>query len=600
MQTEKPSKKNRRVADEDHDGEPEFVGVKRGQNYHISENHLSDMQIENSTVNRPKKKLKGRDIAEKDTDGTDGTMVSEPIGEKASDEELEWEDEYDDEFENEDKVEDKSEHSSDYEEVASDDEVANNIGRENDMEAEKTAKRVIKKEKKQSKNKVVPFVGNAKDLKPDEVLEYENRAYDMLHRGAVGYPCLSCDFLSGTKSELKVFKMPTPEQIVMQETEYPLELYAVAGSQAEKAKENRIYVMRMANLCQTKYDDDSEGPDNEQDEINEGNPIILQRSIPVRGAINRIRSMMGLPIVAVWTEARQVRIYNVQPAMEQLGAIDIQKFAKDQQLGTVAEEATLISSFQFADEGYALDWSPHRIGRLLTGDRTNQVHIIEAKDELCSKFVKSNEFYNYHQGWVEGLQFSPTESEVFATCSTDGTVQVVDMRERTFDKSQICIKAHDCDVNVISWNKLMPNLIASGGDDGAIKVWDLRFPQDLPITNIKWHTGAITSLTWHPADEWALAAAADDDKVSIWDFSVEDNEQGTTAAKEFDVPEQMTFLHQGQELIKEVRFHPRLKDVLLTTAQSGFNLFKPAINDDAASEEDSEEENRLEIIPTLN
>lgn len=358
--------------------------------------------------------------------------------------------------------------------------------------------------------------------------------------------------------------------------------------------------MRMANLCQTKYDDDSEGPDNDTDEINEGNPIILQRSIPVRGAINKIRSMMGLPIVAVWTESRHVRIYNVQTAMEQLGAIDIQKFSKDQQMGTVSEEAALISSFQFAEEGYALDWSPHKIGRLLSGDRTNQVHIMESKDEMCSKFVQNKEFYNYHQGWVEGLQYSPTEPDVFATCSTDGTVQVVDMRERTFDRSQICIKAHDCDVNVISWNKLMPNLIASGGDDGSIKVWDMRYPQELPITNIKWHTGAINSLCWHPADEWALAAASDDDKVSIWDFSVEDNEQGNNAAKEFDVPEQMTFLHQGQELIKELRFHPRWKEVLLTTAQSGFNIFKPAINDDAASEEDSEEETRLDIIPTLN
>jgi hypothetical protein len=69
-----------------------------------------------------------------------------------------------------------------------------------------------------------------------------------------------------------------------------MEVYAVAGSQASLPSKNRIYVMRMANLHQTMYDDDPENVGLEA-EFNEGNPIIVHRSIPIKGGINRIRSM---------------------------------------------------------------------------------------------------------------------------------------------------------------------------------------------------------------------------------------------------------------------------------------------------------------------
>lgn len=151
---------------------------------------------------------------------------------------------------------------------------------------------------------------------------------------------------------------------------------------------------------------------------------------------------------------------------------------------------------------------------------------------------------------MEDLQFSPAQEFVLASCSVDLTVKLWDLRATQL-KVQLSFRAHDCDVNVISWNTTTKFLLASGDDKGEFKVWDLRMlrPQDgvdqrsfEPITRIRWHTQAITSLQFEPGEESVLAVSSADDKLTLWDFSVEVDE---AAGADPDIPPQLMFLHQG-------------------------------------------------------
>ena len=112
-------------------------------------------------------------------------------------------------------------------------------------------------------------------------------------------------------------------------------------------------------------------------------------------------------------------------------------------------------------------------------------------------------------------------------------------------------KASDCDVNVISWNTSSKFLLASGDDKGEFQIWDLRHLKPTnqkdsafdSITRIRWHTSAITSIQFEPREDSVLAVTSADDKFTLWDFSVEIDEQDEQPDLDVEIPPQLMFLH---------------------------------------------------------
>lgn len=96
-----------------------------------------------------------------------------------------------------------------------------------------------------------------------------------------------------------------------------MEAFVVAGSQASKKSENRIYVMKWSDMRKT-VDEDELASDSEEEDNKNKEPIIRFEAIPHRGGINRIRSLHGSPIVATWNEDGEVGIYNVASAVNAL------------------------------------------------------------------------------------------------------------------------------------------------------------------------------------------------------------------------------------------------------------------------------------------
>jgi ribosome assembly protein RRB1 len=107
--------------------------------------------------------------------------------------------------------------------------------------------------------------------------------------------------------------------------------------------------------------------------------------------------------------------------------------------------------------------------------------------------------------------------------SSDGTLQIVDMRTKSYKKSQLKIKAHQKDVNVCDWSSVAAHLLVTGSDDCSVKVWDLRMVgegAEEEVLSFNWHTEPITSVKFQPKEESVIAVASEDNRVSLWDMSV--------------------------------------------------------------------------------
>lgn len=397
------------------------------------------------------------------------------------------------------------------------------------------------------------FIPGKHKLKQGEELVRDESAYNVYHEFQTGAPCLSFDII--------------PDDVNRSGGAYPATTFIVAGTNSQSARDH-IIVLKLSNMHEQEPPVDVDDDDEEEPLVDPAKrPILSAAMIRHAGAVNRVRAFNSgdRVLCANWSERAEVHIWDLG---EQLKATH-DKHAMSNFISNAQKTLKPLFTFSgYRAEGYALDWSITKPGNLLTGDNSKNIH--HWTPNGCDWNVNQMS-YTGHTAAVEDIQWSPAEASVFASCSTDKSVRIWDIRAKPDSACMIAVdNAHTLDVNGISWNRKEP-FIVSGGDDGVVKVWDLRQIQAKePVAHFKHHSGPITSVEWCPQDSSVFAASGEDNQVTQWDLAVE-KEGGS---EEPDVPPQLLFVHQGQEDIKEVHWHPQIEGLMLSTASSGFNVFK--------------------------
>jgi len=146
-----------------------------------------------------------------------------------------------------------------------------------------------------------------------------------------------------------------------------------------------------------------------------------------------------------------------------------------------------------------------------------------------------------HHSCVYQALFSPHQPGVIATCSTDGTMKLFDLRAPSYLPSGppntnfntplsapvLTVPASTTEVLSLDWNKYRPYVLATAGVDKTVKVWDCRMVKTGPEAGqevvggicelgLVGHEYAVRKVQWSPHRADVLASASYDMTCRVW------------------------------------------------------------------------------------
>lgn len=202
------------------------------------------------------------------------------------------------------------------------------------------------------------------------------------------------------------------------------------------------------------------------------------------------------------------------------------------------------------EDGYGISWNPHTKGQLLSASSDGSICIWDIK-EACTDVNALHTFRGHGDKGVEDVDWSKHHSTVFASVGDDSGLCFWDLRDiaagsdssaATLAPSRVVSKAHDGDVNCVSFSPFDEYLVATGGSDSLVKLWDMRNLSH-SLHDLSGHNAGVYQLSWAPFDETVIGSSGEDRRVVVWDTSRIGQEQSPEDA--VDGPPELLFVHGG-------------------------------------------------------
>jgi histone-binding protein RBBP4 len=193
-------------------------------------------------------------------------------------------------------------------------------------------------------------------------------------------------------------------------------------------------------------------------------------------------------------------------------------------------------------EGYGLCWNPHTPGQLLSGSDDKLLCLWDLEGGSKTVDVQATSIRQGHTDVVEDVDWHRSYAHMFGSVGDDSQLLIWDVRDATDKVSQRVERAHDGNINCLSFNPFNEFLVVTGSSDKTVKLWDLR-NLNQSVTTFQGHQDGVYQVLWSPFNECILGSCSSDRRVHVWDLSRIGDEQSPEDAE--DGPPELLFIHGG-------------------------------------------------------
>jgi histone-binding protein RBBP4 len=190
-------------------------------------------------------------------------------------------------------------------------------------------------------------------------------------------------------------------------------------------------------------------------------------------------------------------------------------------------------------EGYGLSWNPHERGQLLSGSDDQLICMWDLREAGLE--VNPMQIHRGHTDVVEDVDWHKHYPFMFGSVGDDKKLLLWDSRDASKDPTHSVI-AHTAEANCLAFNPFSEFILATGGNDHVVKLWDLRNMKE-SLHTFEGHTDGVYQVSWAPFNETILGSSGRDRRVHIWDMSRIGDEQEDEDKE--DGPPELLFIHGG-------------------------------------------------------
>ncbi|XP_077593792.1 protein transport protein Sec31A isoform X1 [Stigmatopora nigra] len=185
-------------------------------------------------------------------------------------------------------------------------------------------------------------------------------------------------------------------------------------------------------------------------------------------------------------------------------------------------------SFSSSHRYHKLVWGPcgadstgHPAGLIIAGGENGNVILYDAAKIIAGESEAVVAESDRHTGPVRGLDVNPFQPNLIASGGNESEIYIWDINNFDSPMTPGPKTQPVEDIGCVSWNRQVQHILASASPSGRTSVWDLR-KNDL-IIKVSDHSNRMhcSGLAWNPEVATQLVLASEDDRmpvIQMWDL----------------------------------------------------------------------------------